>query len=161
MSFNHQEVHDWAQKALDKYNGGYTASTINLNATTYLYELRDNGNADNALAVASHYLHCRYVSSKAYLVGAIAGFLAVMTYDGAVKFIATLIKEYSSKELVHKFGKSPTSSFSTEMIAWDLQGLSDGTGDFMFQWGNTTLYAAQQPRASLYPQKEILVSLAD
>lgn len=153
MAFSHEEVHKWAQQALDKYNGGYTASEINLNAVTYLYGLRNDGNADNALAVASHYLHCRYVSSKVYLVGAIVGFLAVITYDGAIKFIDTLIKKYSSKELIYKFGKSPTSSWSPEMIAWDLQGLSDGIGDFMFQWGNTSLYASRQPRADFYPKK--------
>jgi hypothetical protein len=119
-------VHDWAQKALDKYNGSYSASDVNLNATTYLYGLRDDGNADPALAAASHYLHCRYVGSRAYVVGAIIGTVAVLTYDGAVKFIDSLIKEYSSKELVHKFGKAPTSEFSATMIAWDMQGLSDG-----------------------------------
>jgi len=153
MSFSHQEVHDWAQKALDVYKGSYTASDINLNATTYLYGIRDAGNADQALAVASHYLHCRYVASKIYLVGAIIGFFAVLTYDGAVKFIDTLIKKYSSKELVHKFGKSPTSEWSATMIAWDLQGLSDGCGDFLFKWGETTLYASEQPQSGFYPSK--------
>ncbi len=153
MAFSHSEVHNWAQKALDKYNGGYNASDLNLNACTYLYELRDDGNADNALAIASHYLHCRYVSSRAYLIGAIAGLIAVLTYDGAIKFIDSLIKEYSSKELVHKFGKAPTSTYSNQMIAWDLQGLSDGIGDFMFQWGDTTLYASKYPRADFYPKK--------
>lgn len=151
MSFSHKDVHDWAQKALDKYNGSYGASDVNLNATTYLYGLRDDGDADAALAVASHYLHCRYVSSVMYLAGSIVGFVAVMGYDGVIKFIDTLIKKHSSKELVHKFGKAPTSEWSASMIAWDLQGLSDGNGDFLFQWGDATLYAAEQPRASFYP----------
>lgn len=145
MSSSNDAVYTWAQSALDKYNGQYTASDINLNATTYLYGIRDDGNADPALAIASHYLHCRYISSKIYVAGAIVGFVLVLGYDGVVKAIDTLVKKYSSKELVHHFGKAPTSSFSPEMIAWDLQGLSDGVGDFMVCWGNTTLQASRSP----------------
>src|SRR5262245_627737 len=103
MSFANSDVHAWAQQALDKYNGEYSASVINLNATTYLYELRDAGNSDIALAVASHYLHCRYVGSKAYLVGASIGGAAALTYDGIWK----LIERFSGRELSHRFGKAP------------------------------------------------------
>ncbi len=87
MSFRNSDVHHWAQEALDKYNGGYTASVVNLNATTYLYELRDNGNSEIALAVASHYLHCRYITSQYYLPGAIIGTVAAAGYDGVWKLI--------------------------------------------------------------------------
>jgi hypothetical protein len=147
MSFSNSGVHHWAQEALDKYNGGYTASVINLNATTYLYELRDNGNSDIALAVASHYLHCRYITSKAYLLGAITGTVAVAGYDGVWK----LIEKYSSRELSHRFGKSPVSKFNPTMLAWDMQGLSDGVSDFMFCWGDTSLYAPYHPMTASYP----------
>lgn len=145
MGIENYAVYTWAQTALDKYNGGYNASDISLNATTYLYGLRDDGNGDPNLAAASHYLHCRYVAAQAYLVGAIVGFFAVVTYDGAVKFVDTLIKNNSSKELVYKFGQAPTSTFSADMIAWDLQGLSDGVGDFLSCWGTTTLNASRSP----------------
>ena len=145
MDIDDTAVYTWAQRALDKYNGGYNASDISLNATTYLYGFRDDGNADPALAAASHYLHCRYVACRAYLLGAIIGFAMVLTYDGAVKFVDTLIKKYSDEELVHKFGKAPTSTFSADMILWDLQGLSDGVGDFLFCWGKTTLQASRHP----------------
>jgi hypothetical protein len=147
LSFRNSDVHDWAQKALDKYNGSYSASDINLNATTYLYGLRDDGNGDAALAAASHYLHCRYVASKAYVVGAIIGAAAVVTYDGIWK----LIEKNSNRELSHKFGKAPVSAYNSTMIAWDMQGLSDGVGDFMFCWGNVTLRAAYQPQSGFYP----------
>lgn len=149
MAFLNDNVHQWAQQALDKYNGGYTASDINLNACTYLYGFRDDGNEDEALAVASHYLHCRYVASKTYVVGAIVGTLAVLGYDGLVKGIDTLIKEHSSKELVHKFGKAQTSSFSVEMLQWDFQGLADGVEDFIFCWGTTALTASRKPKSQL------------
>lgn len=148
MSFRNSDVHDWAQKALDKYNGIYSASDINLNATTYLYGLRDDGNGDPALAVASHYLHCRYVGSKAYVVGAIIGTAAVLSYDGILK----LIEKYSDTELSHKFGKAPLSSFSIEMIAWDMQGLSDGVADFLSCFGNVTLTAPPCPLTLYYPR---------
>ena len=135
MPFTDSDVHDIAQGALDQYNGGYGASDINMNATVYLYRLRDTGNSDMALAVASHYLHCRWITSYAWIPGLGAGIAAVYSYDGAVKFIDTLVKKYSSQQLVHQFGKAPTSTFSTSMIAWDLQGLLDGMSDFMFEWG--------------------------
>jgi hypothetical protein len=147
MSFSNSDVHDWAQQALDKYNGGYSASDINLNATTYLYGLRDDGNSDLALAAASHYLHCRYVASMTYVVGAIIGTGLVLGYDGIWK----LIEKYSSSDLSYHFGKSPPSSFSPTMIAWDMQGLSDGVRDFMFCWGNVTLYAPYAPANGFYP----------
>jgi hypothetical protein len=147
VSFSNSDVHDWAQKALDKYNGGYSASDVNLNATTYLYGLRDDGNAGPALAAASHYLHCRYVGSKAYIVGAIIGSAAVLSYD----VIWKLIEKYSKKELSYKFGKAPVSAFNPTMIAWDMQGLSDGVGDFMFCWGNATLSAPSYPQSNFYP----------
>jgi hypothetical protein len=148
MSFRNQDVHHWAETALDKFNGGYSASDINLNATTYLHELRDDGNADIALAVASHYLHCRYVGSKAYVVGAIIGAGAVLTYD----VIRKLIEKYSGRELSHKFGKAPVSSFNPTMIAWDMQGLGDGVSDFMFKWVNvSSLYAPYHPLSAYYP----------
>jgi len=89
-----------------------------LNATTYLYGQRDDGNGDAALAAASHYLHCRYVGSKAYVVGAIIGTLAVVGYDRIWK----LIEKYSDKDLFHKFGKAPVSAFNPTIIAWDMQG---------------------------------------
>jgi len=146
MPFTNSDVHDWAQMALDKYNGGYGASDINLNATVYLYGLRDGGNADLALAVASHYLHCRYVASMTYVVGAIIGTVAVVDYDVILK----LIEKYSG-ELAPRFGKAPVSPFSPWMIAWDMQGLSDGVADFMFCWGNVTLTAPYAPQNSFYP----------
>lgn len=147
MSFSHKDVHAWAQQALDKYNGEYSASDINLNATTYLYDIRNDGNSDIALAVASHYLHCRYVGSRAYVVGAIIGAGGVLVYD----VIWKLIERYSKRELSYRFGKSPPSGFSGSMIAWDMQGLGDGVGDFMFCWGNVSLKAAHQPQSRYYP----------
>jgi hypothetical protein len=147
MSFDNADVHHWAQEALDKYNGSYNASTINLKATTYLYDLRDGGNSEIALAVASHYLHCRYITSRAYLPGAVIGAVAAVGYDGIWK----LIEKYSSRELSHRFGKSPVSKFNPAMIAWDMQGLSDGLSDFMFCWGDTSLYASYHPQSASYP----------
>ena len=79
----------------------------------------------------------------------------MVTYDGAVKLIDSLIKKYSSKELVHKFGKAPTSTFSLTMIAWDMQGLSDGVGDFMYCWGDVSLTAAISPRAASIPMGDV------
>ena len=122
------------------------ASVVNLNATTYLYDLRDNGNSDIALAVASHYLHCRYITSKAYLPGAIIGTVAVVGYDGVWK----LIEKYLSRELSVRFGKSPVSKFNRTMLAWDMQGLSDGLSDFLFSWGYS-LYAPYHPMTAGYP----------
>ncbi len=139
------KIHEWAQRALDKYNGSYTASQICLNGVTYLYDIRNDGNSDQNLAIASHYLHCRYVSSTLFVAGAIVGFVAALGYDGAVKFIDGLLKEHWNKDLVHKFGKAPTSDFEPNMIAWDLQGLSDGVGDFAAEWGNTSLRASKAP----------------
>jgi hypothetical protein len=147
VSFSNSDVHDWAQTALDKYNGSYSASDINLNATTYLYGLRDDGNGDAALAVASHYLHCRFVGSCYYLPGAIIGTSFVVGYDGILK----LIEQYSTKELAYKFGKAPLSKFNPTMIAWDMQGLSDGVADFMFCWGNVNLSAPYYPQNGFYP----------
>jgi hypothetical protein len=147
MSFSNSDVHDWAQQALDQYNGQYSASEINLNAVTYLYGLRDDGNSDIALAVASHYLHCRYVGSTAYVVGAIIGAGAVLAYDGIWK----LIEKYSGRELAHKFGKASLSPFNPTMIAWDMQGLGDGVGDYMFCWGAVTLTAPYYPMSAYYP----------
>ena len=43
---NDAEIHKWAQRALDKFNGAYGASDINLNAVTHLYGIRDDGNDD-------------------------------------------------------------------------------------------------------------------
>jgi len=37
------------------------------------------------------------------------------------------------------------------MLAWDMQGLSDGLSDFMFCWGNTSLYAPYHPMSASYP----------
>jgi hypothetical protein len=150
MSFSNADVYKWAQEALDKYNGGYRADEILSNAVVYLYRIRNEGNADAALATASHYLHCRYVSSCGYVAGAMIGFIMAMAYDGAVKAVDTLIKKYSSKELVYQFGKAPTSSFSPLMLAWDLQGLSDGVKDFMTCFGNTTLTASRFPLSAFY-----------
>ncbi|HEU0175574.1 MAG TPA: hypothetical protein VFV58_15035 [Blastocatellia bacterium] len=146
MSFKHIDVHDWAQKALDKYNGGYSASDVISNAVVYLYRLRDDGNSDTALAVASHYLHCRYITSMYYILGWEIDANLVLAYDGILK----LIEKYSSIELAHKFGKIPASSFSPGMIAWDMQGLSDGMDDFKFCWGNANLYAPYQPLSMYY-----------
>jgi len=36
------EIHKWAQSALDKFNGTYGASDINLNALVHLYGIRDD-----------------------------------------------------------------------------------------------------------------------
>lgn len=147
MSFANKDVHAWAQSALDKYNGQYNASTINLNATTYLYGLRNDGNNDIALAVASHYLHCRYAGSKIYIVGGVIGGVAALGYDGIWK----LVEQFSGRELSYRFGKAPVSKFNPTMIAWDAQGLSDGMADFMFCWGNANLYAPYHPMSASYP----------
>ena len=141
------EIHNWAQRALDKFNGTYSASDINLNALLHLYGIRDDGNDDPNLAIASHYLHCRYLSSVTYVVGGIIGTVLALGYDGAIKWIDTLVKAHWNKELVHKFGKGKTSVYDPKMLAWDFQGLSDGIGDFMLEWGNTTLYASKETGA--------------
>jgi hypothetical protein len=147
MSFSNDDVHNWAQSALDRYNGSYSTTDILLNATVYLYGLRDNGNADPALAAASHYLHCRYVGAQAYVVGAIVGFVAVLAYD----VIWKLIEKFSSSDLSYHFGQGPPSAFDPLMIAWDMQGLSDGVSDSLFSWGKPTLTAPYYPQNNFYP----------
>jgi hypothetical protein len=153
MAFD-DNVNSWAQQALDQYNGGYSASDINLNACTYLYGIRDQGNADAALAAASHYLHCRYVASRIFTVGAALGVIAVLGYDGVLKAIDTLVKNYSSLDLIYHFGMAPTSTFSPFILAWDFQGLTDGCQDFIASWGNmrgnTSLTASAHCYAGMF-----------
>ncbi len=148
MAVSDLEIQRWAQKAFNKYNGGYSASDINLNAVDYLYGIRNEGNGNPSLAIASHYIHFRYIISRFPLVGDMIGGFAALGYDGLIKGIETIWKQYSPKQIVHQFGKAPTSTFSLEMIHWDIQGFNDGDMDFLCQWGNTYLYA---PPSSNYP----------
>lgn len=150
MAINNYAIQRWAQKAFNKYNGSYTASEINLYAVDYLYGIRNDGDSDPSLAIASHYIHCRYISSQYPLVGDAVGAVAALGYDVVIKGIETIVKKYSSKELVHKFGQSPTSAFSPEMILWDIKGFSDGGMDFIKQWGKVSLYAPSSATADDY-----------
>jgi hypothetical protein len=149
MAFD-DDVNTWAQSALDKYNGQYSASDINMNACTYLYDIRDQGNTDLALAAASHYLHCRYMASLSFSFGATVAAIASLGYDGVLKAIDTLVKKYCSFDLYSHYGMQPTSTFSPFILAWDFQGLTDGCLDFVTCWGNTTLTSSAHCYAGMF-----------
>jgi hypothetical protein len=147
MAISDLDVYNWAQQALDKFNGTGAAHEVNFGACMYLIDIRESGNSDAALAAAQHYLHCRYVGSRAYVVGAIAGALASLGYDGIYKGVQELIQRYSDREIVYRTGRLPPSKFAKEILAWDMQGLSDGVADFMFTWGNASLVATRHPQS--------------
>lgn len=141
---NNIAIHDWAQKALDLYDDFPVHTHLNY-ATAFLYRLRDDGNADKNLAIASHYLHCRYYGCVTGVSPGLtmAGPIVALAYDGYVKFIESEIKNTLGFGFVPKLGKAPTSDFSVGMLAWDARGLSDGQSDSYFRWGKRKLTAAR------------------
>lgn len=142
---NHARVHDWAQKALNEFNGQYRTNEILEKAWGWTASARNMGNADHDLAVADHYMFCRMLAAKSGLFGAqLVGILA-LGYDGAYKALDTLVQRLGGGEVVFRTGNVPPSRFDKDTLRWDMQGLQDGCADVVLSWGKPTLGAPKRP----------------